>query len=75
MKCDSEIFIVSQKFAGKRSFFEYPLDSSKLDIFRVGQVANDLIISPASLITTKYVLLPHHRGHVAMPVLHTNEGK
>ena len=71
ISCDSGVYIVYKRFLAPRSFFSYPLDSTKLDIYTVANLSDTYHVTNISSIIGKYVLLPYGKVHVVMPVIHT----
>ena len=64
-------YIVFEKFGSMLNFFIYPVESSKLGIYKVRKLSQQLQVIPISDIEKKYVLLPCLDSvFVAMPMLH-----
>ena len=68
---NKSIILICQKFGSKEPFFQYPLDSSKLNVVVVRNLEQDLVHFPTEEISAKVVLLPYKDGYVSIPVIHT----
>ena len=69
---DVDIVLVVEWFRGVSvSFFEEPLPSSDLRIFKVCHLADDVTIVDVREVTSKCVLLPCMDYYVAVPLVHT----
>ena len=64
--------LVAEWFRGEPvSFFEQPLPSSDLRIFKVCHLADDITMLDVREVTSKCVLLPCMDYYVAVPLVHT----
>ena len=72
IRCETGVYIVYKKFLSQGALFQYPLDSSKIDIHEVSNIGPDLHTVNIEAIIGKYVLLPTGRGYAALPVIHTH---
>ena len=70
LKSDSEIFIVYQKFLCKNSFFDYPVNSSFLDVFEVSDLNNVVKCILLSNVTKKAIIFPFRSHHITIPLIH-----
>jgi hypothetical protein len=69
---EEKIYVLLQQFMTYEPFFLKPLDSTRIGIFLVSVLSEELILCHISLISNKYVLLPYRdRLYVAIPLLHT----
>ena len=68
----SNALILYQRFQKATNFFTYPLDSSKLGIFKVSDVRDRFDVAPVSSVACKCVLLPCREYFVVIPLLHLN---
>lgn len=67
---DGSKFILYEKFCHKENVFTYPLDSTKLGIFKIKLLSGKLEYAPISSILEKYVLIPRKKSFVVVPLLH-----
>ena len=65
------VFIMYRKFESSEPFFLYPVDSLQCDIHKVDRLGDNVHIARIQSVKCKYMLLPHHNQHIAIPVLHT----
>jgi len=68
---DSEIIILGKYFKSVFPFFSEPIDSSKLDIFLVENLSDNIRSWKISEISKKVMILKNENQFVAMPILHT----
>lgn len=61
--------IVGREFVNKRDFYNVPIESSRVGIFKVEQLSN-LKAWPLSQITIKYVQLPYKTAYIVSSILH-----
>lgn len=61
--------VIGRKFINKYDFYNVPIESSRLGIFKVKQLSN-LKIWPLSQITVKYVQLPYKNVSIVSSILH-----
>jgi hypothetical protein len=72
--CDdaqNDKFVVYEEFLHAESFFEYPLQSKDLRIFKVSDMSGEFKCCKLLDITCKCVLLPFQDSFVSIPLLHT----
>ena len=62
--------VLCNVFGTAKSFFTYPMDSSRLGILFVCHLSEDLELLLVEELKTKMVLLPYKTGYVALPLLH-----
>ena len=65
-----DIFIVYKRFRSQTDLFSYPLLSSKLDIFLMSTLKNELLLTKSTNVLRKCVLLPCKEGFAGIPLLH-----
>lgn len=66
--------IVGQKIKRMESFFEKPIDSSKLDIYVTsGVTTNELHAYSLNSVVSKMMRLPYNKEFVFLPLLHSME--
>ncbi|KAK6493020.1 hypothetical protein HHUSO_G2484, partial [Huso huso] len=70
---DDVTSLVCQKFSVKVPFFQYPVDSLKINIAFVKDPQHYIVHLPVPDISAKVVLLPYNDGFVAFPLNHTLE--
>jgi len=72
VKLNDELYIVYANFKKIRHFFEYPVQSSKVDIFYVSEINQDLMLSLTKDIECKCICLPDEDGYnyLVVPLLH-----
>ena len=68
---DSKMSVVYQRFCNRCNFFEYPVQSHFLGIYKVWNLGSEFRIGSIENITTKNVILPYKEGFVVIPALHT----
>ena len=68
---DQVVKLICQGFTTKEPFFNYPLDSSKLDITFVQNMDARLIVLNLSDVAYKVVLMPFNDGFVSYPMMHS----
>ena len=70
-------FVVVQKFCRNIDFFDFPLNSSRLNIWAVDllNTGSDFDVFPVENLGCKTILLPFKDVYVAIPVVHTDHGK
>lgn len=61
--------VIGREFLSKRDFYNVPIESSRVGIFKVKQLSN-LKAWPLSQITIKYVQLPYKIVHIVSSILH-----
>lgn len=61
--------VVGREFVNKRDFYNVPIASSRVGIFKVEQLSN-LKAWPLSQITIKYVQLPYETVYIVSSILH-----
>ena len=59
------------QFVSPQSFFEYPVDSVQIGIYKVSRLREQIDIAEVSSVEKKYALLPYQNQFVAFPMLHT----
>jgi hypothetical protein len=69
-----KLYILVEYFHRISDFFDYPLSSKKIGIYRVSQLRRLLTLVPVPDIQSKYVLLPEQgrETSIAMPLLHSD---
>ena len=68
-----DVIVICEPYKEVSSFFQYPLDSKDLGIYRVSDLSGHLKAVNVCEIGRKYVLLPSASSFVAIPLLHTTE--
>ena len=70
-------FVVVQRFCRKLDFCDFPLPSSKLNIWVVDSLDtnSDFDVFPVDALANKMILLPYKDVQVAIPFVHTDKGK
>jgi len=66
-------YFVGRDYRCKESFFEYPFDSTELDIFVVSNLSLTVKHFQRVESVQKYVRLPFHDKFVVIPLLHLNK--
>lgn len=66
-------YIVGREYRCQESFFEYPFDSTELDIFMVSSLSMTVKHFQIVESVRKYVRLPFHDKFVVIPLLHLNK--
>ncbi|XP_050704307.1 uncharacterized protein LOC126989740 [Eriocheir sinensis] len=67
----NETLVLFEAFNSVTSFFQNPLSSSDLDIYKVSKLSGNFDIAPISEILTKYVMLPYKKNKfVIIPLIH-----
>lgn len=69
---DKKIWIVYRKFRKRSSFFEYPIESEFLNIFKVWNLEKTLSYKTVDEFKYKNVILPHQQGFIVSPLTHTS---
>jgi hypothetical protein len=64
------LLLLCKRFRKRENFFEYPCDSSKLSIFFVRELSENLCTYNICEIDCKAVCLPYKAGFVCMPMHH-----
>ena len=64
--------VIFSEFLQTDSFFAYPFDSSRIGVFKVSHLSNELKIASSRDIQLKYALFPSSGKYVAFPILHTS---
>lgn len=65
------ICVVCRTFSDKSIFFKYPFKSDFLNIYSVSQVSEQCMYTKVCTVKQKCVLLPHRRGFLSVPILHS----
>ncbi len=66
------IYVIYNRFLSSEAYFSYPLDSRRIDIFRVSRLSTDNLIADIFAVKKKMILLPYRNNHhVAFPLTHT----
>ena len=69
--CQECIYVLVEKYVRVDSFFNYPAESSKFDIFRVADLSGSVVIARGRDIRCKCVHLPADSDScIAMPLIH-----
>ncbi|KAJ8029022.1 hypothetical protein HOLleu_28305 [Holothuria leucospilota] len=64
-------YVLFERFLSKENFFDYPVESSKLNIFKVSRLSGTMQHTLVRHLVTKYFLLPWKNNyHMAVPILH-----
>lgn len=69
-----EVYIVGNIFLHKEDFYTYPVNSSKLGIFKVSELKQNKTVINIKFITSKCWLIPiekHNKAFLCIPLLHT----
>ncbi|XP_073669952.1 uncharacterized protein [Paramisgurnus dabryanus] len=71
VECHDGIYLVYRRFSDKSIFFTYPFSSDFLNIYSVSQLSEQYMYANICAVAYKCVLLPHQRGFVSIPILHS----
>lgn len=71
VECTDCIYVVYKKYREKVAFFQYPFDSSFLNVFSVSKLSSVLEFAMTTDILYKCVLLPLDEKLIAVPIHHT----
>ncbi|XP_049425227.1 uncharacterized protein LOC125884374 isoform X1 [Epinephelus fuscoguttatus] len=71
VECHDGIYVVYRNFSDKSTFFTYPFNSDFLNIYSVSQVSEQCMYAKVCTVKQKCVLVPHRRGFVTIPILHS----
>ena len=67
----TNVYLVLKIFGEKGNFYCYPVDSSKINVYTVSRLSDDIVVEPISSIKRKCVLLPYTGNtSVVLPMLH-----
>ena len=66
-----ERILVVEWFLDKNDFYQEPLNSGDLRIYKVGRLSNNIVSIETKQVTCKCVLLPTGNEFVAIPLIHT----
>lgn len=69
----NQVVVIGRKYNNVNNFYTKPLDSSLIGIHLVDGLSECFSYWPLSNILHKLVRLPHTKGFVVMPLLHTDE--
>lgn len=64
--------IIGHKFNVKEDLYEIPIKSSKLDIYIVKNLSNDLVQFSITDIKQKLLIFDFENKHIVLPILHHN---
>ena len=67
---DDSIVLICQHFASASDAISYPLQSSRLGMYKVSHRMTDLVAVPLCSVTQKCVMLPLADSYVVFPLLH-----
>ena len=67
---NASISIVYRKFQNHDSWFEYPMDSTHLSIYKLSNLRNHTEICSISEIDKKCILFPRKHCYISIPLLH-----
>jgi len=67
----NEQIIIGFKFKNKEIFYEKPLKSSKINIYTVYYISNNLEYWKVTDIQSKMMILPFENKYIAMPLMHS----
>lgn len=67
---DQNDYVVYERFARREDFFQYPLPSSHIGVYKVSHLCSILEHTLVRDILKKYVMLPHGNAYIAIPLLH-----
>lgn len=70
---DHGLFVVYKAFTKLGDFFSYPMPSHVLDIHKLDELGEELLVATIFEIEKKYVLLPAEDDFVAFPILHSSD--
>lgn len=68
---DGQVYIIGKKFLFKSSFYEYPMDSDTLLIFKIANLSSKINVYNSKSILCKCLLIPCKDYFVSFPLLHT----
>lgn len=71
-QCKSGVYIMYTHFLSSRPFFNYPVDSRHVEVYKVSRISDHLLIADIQSVKGKYVLLPYQNDHVAFALIHTS---
>jgi hypothetical protein len=66
-----EVLVIYSVYNQLHSFFDHPIDSSRIGIYKISNPGNQLHALDIKYITGKYVCLPVKKDFVVVPILHT----
>lgn len=64
---DCITYVIYQKFCKQQDFFTYPLNSSRLEIYKVGELSSVMSVAPLSCFKKKNIILPYRESFVVFP--------
>jgi len=67
---NSGTFVVFQKFTDLSPCYTYPVDSTKLEVYKVADLDKELNVAPLESICRKYVILSWTDQTVVIPFIH-----
>lgn len=67
---ENECYILGNRFQNYTSFFKYPIDSKKFNIYRVQDLSHNVEIWQRDQIVSKCIVFPLHDAWVSLPLLH-----
>lgn len=73
IKLTKETLIYGKYFTNSISFYNYPFDSTRLNIHQVSNLSDEIKMFSITEVKGKCILLPFGKNWVAMPILHTLE--
>lgn len=71
VETEDQIFVIGQAFLRAEDFYQYPIPSSVLGIYKVSNKNEQRRIFPVSDIEVKCWLIPYGESYVCIPLLHT----
>ena len=66
------ISVIYQSYTVRENFFDYPLHSGSLGIFKVNRLQRNLKMCSIESITAKYLFIPFSAKTIAFPLLHSD---
>ena len=70
---DMNVWLVYRKFHDVSCFFDYPLPSADIEIYKHSHLGSSLHYCHSSDVQRKYVVLPHKTWHIGIHLLHSDD--
>lgn len=67
---DNGVYAIYTEFSRQSSFYTYPFNSDRMNIFVVNDASDELKSVEVSALRQKCVALPYRDGFMAIPLLH-----
>ena len=68
---NENVQLICKKFREKEDFYTYPLESSKLGIYQVRGLNDQVVTIPLENVEKKYFKLPYGDSFAVFPIMHT----